>query len=600
MSEPSPAEPSPAAAESTGHQHGHHAGGHAPTIYYRTENSSGLELSHIRGDLIRQEETIIFALIERAQFAHNPSVYEPGRLTDKFPQSFLDFFLMETEKLHARLRRYNCPDENAFFPEALPPPLLPGRPYRELLKPNRINVNERIKQYYTTVLLPKICTEKEDGEYGSSAVSDISALQALSKRIHYGKFVAEAKFQSDPTYRQLIEQRDDKGLMKLLTNQTVEDKLLERVRLKASTYGQEVGKTAANTDEGYFKVDPQVIVEVYRDFVMPLTKEVQVAYLLSRLDKPKVAYVGGAHSAGYFGGVQHFGSDAVEMVPEPSVVRAVLAVLAKDVNFAVVPIENVVTGICQPTVYQLLETDVVVCGEVYVNEHYVLAVAPRGDSANPTANTANGVPPAQREEAGLAGRFATPKGSAVVLDELRNVYVHSELADECAAMLANELPNATIRASATVAEAARLAREDPTGAAVTLEEAARHHGLSIIHSKLLDDFPSVSRYLILGKDYGVRTGHDKTLLQFTVSNQSGALGAALQAFKAEGINLSSLNSFPSRRDGRQYTFLAQADGHAQDGPLSKAIAALRALTSSMRVLGSFPSQTPPTHEAANT
>ena len=94
---------------------------------------SKLELSSIRAALIRQEDTIIFALIERAQFAHNSVCYEPDApayqelvsvSTTTHATSFLDYMLCETERLHARVRRYTSPDEYPFFPGQLPPPEL--------------------------------------------------------------------------------------------------------------------------------------------------------------------------------------------------------------------------------------------------------------------------------------------------------------------------------------------------------------------------------------------------------------------------------------------------------------------------------------------
>jgi chorismate mutase len=100
-------------------------------------------------------------------------------------------------------------------------------------------------------------------------------LQALSKRIHLGKFVAEAKF-NDPSLRdkyvELIQQRDSDGLLALLTNSQVEDELLERVLQKASVYCHEM------------QIGPQVIRDIYREFVIPMTKQVEVDYLLQRLD----------------------------------------------------------------------------------------------------------------------------------------------------------------------------------------------------------------------------------------------------------------------------------------------------------------------------
>lgn len=243
-----------------------------------------LTLDILRSALIRQEETIIFALIERAQFKHNPIVYQPNafELPD-FDGSFSDYLLWETEKVHAKVRRYTSQDEHPFFAE-LPSPILPPLSAAPLIQPSSINLNDRIRQRYQHDILPTICQAGDDENYGSSAVCDVACLQALSKRIHYGKFVAEAKFQAETKrYTGLIKANDAAGILAALTNQTVEDKLLVRVAAKAETYGQEIG---APTGSRTFKIEPQVVADLYRDWIIPLTKDVEVAYLLARLNTP--------------------------------------------------------------------------------------------------------------------------------------------------------------------------------------------------------------------------------------------------------------------------------------------------------------------------
>jgi chorismate mutase len=84
------------------------------------------------------------------------------------------------------VRRYTSPDEYAFT-SPLPEPILPPLKYDEFLFPNDINVNDKIMEIYTNDIVPVICKHSDDKNYGSSATKDIEALQALSKRIHFGK-----------------------------------------------------------------------------------------------------------------------------------------------------------------------------------------------------------------------------------------------------------------------------------------------------------------------------------------------------------------------------------------------------------------------------
>jgi chorismate mutase len=168
-----------------------------------------LSLDAMREDLIRMEETIIFSLIERAQFKRNDAIYQPRAVTDKFDETFLDYFLIETERVHSRMRRYTSPDEHAFFPERLVPPSLPLLSFPPIVKPNRLNYNNKVKTLYLEKIVPGICKVGDDNQYGSSAQADIIALQAISKRVHYGKFVAEAKFQEKPQlFAQLIRNKE--------------------------------------------------------------------------------------------------------------------------------------------------------------------------------------------------------------------------------------------------------------------------------------------------------------------------------------------------------------------------------------------------------
>ncbi|KAG7671555.1 putative Chorismate mutase 1, chloroplastic [Nannochloris sp. 'desiccata'] len=268
--------------------------------------SDTLSLNNIRRSLILMEDTIIFGLIERAQYARNDPVYQPGAVPvplwthEGRQMSLLEYLLRETEQVHGRIRRYTSPDENAFFPDAVPPLVLPPMGYPQVLWPAAadVNVNPKIMDMYLNHLLPATTPEGDDRNYGSAAMHDVIILQALSRRIHYGKFVAEAKFRAQTEeYSALIHAKDSKGIMELLTDRAVELKVVERVKLKAATFGQDLNTAPTtiaagangvgsniNGDELLLRVSPQAVAELYDEWVMPLTKEVEVEYLLHRLD----------------------------------------------------------------------------------------------------------------------------------------------------------------------------------------------------------------------------------------------------------------------------------------------------------------------------
>ncbi|KAG2261278.1 hypothetical protein Bca52824_068357 [Brassica carinata] len=260
----------------------------------RVDESESLTLEGIRNSLIRQEDSIIFGLLERAKYCYNADTYDPTAFDmDGFNGSLVEYMLKGTEKLHAKVGRFKSPDEHPFFPEDLPEPMLPPLQYPKVLHfaADSININNKIWNMYFRDLVPRLVKKGDDGNYGSTAVCDAICLQSLSKRIHYGKFVAEAKFQASPeAYEPAIKAQDKDALMNMLTFPTVEEAVKKRVEMKTRTYGQEVKvgvkekEEEVNNESQVYKISPILVGHLYGDWIMPLTKEVQVEYLLRRLD----------------------------------------------------------------------------------------------------------------------------------------------------------------------------------------------------------------------------------------------------------------------------------------------------------------------------
>nr|WKE35446.1 L-tyrosine feedback-insensitive chorismate mutase [Saccharomyces cerevisiae] len=253
-----------------------------------TKPETVLNLQNIRDELVRMEDSIIFKFIERSHFATCPSVYEanhPGLEIPNFKGSFLDWALSNLEIAHSRIRRFESPDETPFFPDKIQKSFLPSINYPQILAPYapEVNYNDKIKKVYIEKIIPLI--SKRDGDdknnFSSVATRDIECLQSLSRRIHFGKFVAEAKFQSDiPLYTKLIKSKDVEGIMKNITNSAVEEKILERLTKKAEVYGVD-----PTNESGERRITPEYLVKIYKEIVIPITKEVEVEYLLRRLEE---------------------------------------------------------------------------------------------------------------------------------------------------------------------------------------------------------------------------------------------------------------------------------------------------------------------------
>ena len=177
------------------------------------------------------------------------TIYTPGAV--EIPNSklsFFDWYFSEQEKLQSLIRRYESPDEYPFFPTAIQKPILKPLDYPRILHPNNVNVNDKIKAFYIDKFLPAVCSHfgarADRGEsqenYGSTATCDFAFLQAMSRRIHFGKFVAESKFQSETDkFTALIRAENREGIAQSITNAAVEKAIFERLRLKARTYGRD-------------------------------------------------------------------------------------------------------------------------------------------------------------------------------------------------------------------------------------------------------------------------------------------------------------------------------------------------------------------------
>lgn len=203
------------------------------------------------------------------QFPLNKTIYESDGVNIPGSNlSLLDWILREQERTHSKVRRYQSPDEYPFFPDALETPILQPLQYPQILHPNNVNVNEEIKQKYIEKVLPLACRkfDREDRgqaqeNYGSAATCDVPCLQALSRRIHFGKFVAESKFQTETDkFVDLIRREDRAGIDDAITNAAVEAKVLERLRLKAKTYGTDPSAGVA----GQEKINVDAVVAMYK------------------------------------------------------------------------------------------------------------------------------------------------------------------------------------------------------------------------------------------------------------------------------------------------------------------------------------------------
>jgi chorismate mutase len=229
------------------------------------------------------EETIIWKLIDRAQFRRNAGVYEPGKsgFEGNHGESLFDLRLRYQEEMDAVFGRFMVPEERPFNRDLPPPRRAVHIPSTGLSISDydSVNLSTDIQAAYRQ-LLGALCQPDDDGQYGSSVEHDVYALQAIGRRVHYGSlYIAESKYLADTaTYRQLIAAGDTAGLLTLLTRQEVEDRIIIRVRDKVNSLQLEVNPAVRRL------IDPEVVCAFYRDFIIPLTKRGEILYLMQRME----------------------------------------------------------------------------------------------------------------------------------------------------------------------------------------------------------------------------------------------------------------------------------------------------------------------------
>ncbi len=243
-------------------------------------------------------------------------------------------------------------------------------------------------------------------------------------------------------------------------------------------------------------------------------------------------------------------------LPAASVPAALAALRSGEVDAAVVPMENSVEGSVSPTIDGLASgAPVVITREVFLDVDFVLGVRPGS---------------------GLA--------------DVRSVASHPHALAQTRDWIAGHLPAATVLASASTADAARLVALGDGDAAVCPELAATRYGLEILARQLADSPGAMTRFVQVERPgrLPAPTGADKTTVTCVVADRTGALLDLLGELASRGISLTRLESRPRRERLGVYSFSLDVEGHVADRRVGDALAALHRLCDEVRFLGSYP------------
>jgi prephenate dehydratase len=187
-----------------------------------------------------------------------------------------------------------------------------------------------------------------------------------------------------------------------------------------------------------------------------------------------------------------------------------------------------------------------------------------------------------------------PAGTA--LGDVRRVLSHPQPLGQCAHFLREQLPGASLEATRSTTEAAgKVAAGEAGAAAIASRAAAARYGLAILAEDIQDASENLTRFVLVAREDERPTGADRTSIAFTLDrDRPGGLHEVLGEFARRGLNLSKIESRPTKESIGHYVFFLDFEGHRSDAAGAAALEAVRSQVGALHLLGSYPRSLPPT------
>ena len=263
-----------------------------------------------------------------------------------------------------------------------------------------------------------------------------------------------------------------------------------------------------------------------------------------------IAYLGPEATFTHQAAIQKFGS-SLRYVSQKTIADVFAEVSRNRADYGVVPVENTTEGVVTHTLDMFVDSDLKIVSQIVLPIQYCLAGNGR-------------------------------------LRDIKRLYVHPQALGQCRQWVQEHLPKAEILETSSNARSAELAAKGKVNAAVTGLLAAEKYGLPVLVQDIQDNVANATRFLVLGRQCSPPTGDDRTSLLVSVADKAGALHQAIAAFRRYRINMTKIESRPSKRKAWEYFFFIDCDGHVQDRKVVKAIELLGEHCNFIKVLGSYP------------
>ena len=267
----------------------------------------------------------------------------------------------------------------------------------------------------------------------------------------------------------------------------------------------------------------------------------------------RIAYLGPEGSYTQAAAQKHF-SDGVKMLSMATISQVFREVEVGTVDYGVVPIENSTEGVVSHTLDLFVHSPLKICGEIHLPIHHSLLC----------------------------------QSDSLAYDDVKTIYAHQQSLAQCRVWLDENVPNAERLAVSSNSEAARRVQTEDNAAAIAGQVAAELYKLHTLQENIEDNANNTTRFLVIGDQEVTESGDDKTTLLISAKNRSGALYHLLQPLKEHGLDMTRIESRPSKDSIWEYLFFMDIEGHSDDKNVQAALTELKQEAELIRLLGSYP------------
>jgi len=348
-----------------------------------------------------------------------------------------------------------------------------------------------------------------------------------------------------------------KGLRK--TVDSIDSQILKLLNKRAGVI-LDIGKTKHKKRESIYV--PHREKDVYKklmtknagpmpnDALKAIFREIMSSAL--QLERPiSIAYLGPEFTFTHLASMKKFGS-SVNYASCETITDIFSEVEKGRADYGVVPIENSIDGAVTHTLDMFIDSELKICSEVFLEiSHNLLS----------------------RESK---------------KDKIKKIYSKAQVFAQCRIWLESNLPKVELVEVSSTAKAAEIAAKEPRSACIASEPAAMKYNLNVLYRSIEDSAHNVTRFLVIGRTDAKPTKEDKTSIMFSVKDRAGALHDMLVPFKKYKINLTKIESRPSKVRVWEYYFFVDLEGHHMNLRVAKALNELEKVSSYMKTLGSYP------------